>query len=441
MPAVKIDMTELDTWPKRLQHNSARFGAGGKAMRYKRYGIWQSYSWQDYLQNVKYLALGLLSLGFGPGSRLLIVGDNSPEWYFAQMAAQCMRGISVGLYSDLSAAEIEYAARDCSADFAMVEDEEQADKLVQIRDRIPSLRTVVYWRYKGLSKHESETFIGLRHVLEMGRQYEMDHPGAFEENVAAGKAEHVCAIVYSSGATGEAPRGSLQSYRSLMWNSKCYVELDGLSDKDDLACSLPPCWITEQWLAFGCHLLCGGTVNFAEGAETQQVDMREIAPNVALYSSRLWESQARQVQARLRGASRLKRSASRLLMPVGQKIVDAQDEKRRSGLHLRLLDAFADLVVYRQVRDSLGLPRARVCYAYGSTLSPETFRFFHGVRVPLKAIYGSTEAGAVTGAARGSRLWARWARSTLMLRSRSASKARSWSAILGCSWGTRTTRP
>ena len=123
-------------------------------MRYKHYGIWQSYSWQDYFSNVKYLALGLRSLGFDPGSKLLIVGDNSPEWYFAEMAAQSNRGISVGLYSDLSAAEIEYIARDCEAEFAMVEDQEQADKILQVIERLPNLRTVVYWRYKGLSGHD-----------------------------------------------------------------------------------------------------------------------------------------------------------------------------------------------------------------------------------------------------------------------------------------------
>jgi long-chain acyl-CoA synthetase len=400
-PAAAIDTSTLDTWPKLLKYNGSRYGAGGKAMRYKHYGIWQSHSWQDYLLNVKHLALGLLSLGFEPGSRLLIVGDNSPDWYFAQMAAQCNRGVSVGLYSDLSAAEIEYIARDCAAGFAMVEDEEQADKLVEVLDRLPDLKTVVYWRYKGVSGHDKRMFVGLRDVLEMGRRYEADRPGAFEENIAAGKGDDVCAIVYTSGATGDTPKGTLQSYRSLMSNARPFFELDRLTHKDDLACSLPPAWITEQWLAFGCHLLCGGTVNYAESAETQQEDMREIAPSVALYSSRLWESQAGQVQARLRGASPLKRSASRLFMPVGQRVADLRDQKRKPGLHWRLFGAVADLVVFRHVRDTLGLPRARVCYTYGSTLSPETFRFFHALRVPLKSIYGSAEAGAITGAAAG----------------------------------------
>jgi long-chain acyl-CoA synthetase len=389
----------MDTWPKVLEDNSARTRAASKAMRYKHYGIWQSYNWQDYFSNVKYLALGLLSLGFQPGNKLLIVGENSPEWYFAEVAAQCNRGVSVGLYSDLSAAEVEYVARDCAAEFAMVGDEEQADKIVQTIERLPNLKTVVYWRYKGLSNRGDERFVGLRDVLEMGRRYEAEHPGAFEANVAAGKPDDVCAIVYTSGATGDNPKGALHSYRSLMSGSRQYYELDGLSSKDNLACPLPPAWITEQWTAFGCHLLSGGTVNFAESSETLQEDLREIAPSVAAYNSRLWESQAGQVRAKLRGAGFVKRTAARWLMPVGGKVADAKYEKRSPGLPLLLLNMLADLVVYRPIRDSLGLSHARVCYTSGSTLAPEALRFFHALKVPLKSIYGSTEAGAVTGAA------------------------------------------
>ena len=400
-PTTRVDIAKLDTWPKILEFNSASLGPNNKAMRYKHYGIWQSYGWQDYLSNVKYLALGLRSLGFGPGSRLLIVGENSPEWYFAEMAAQCDRGISVGLYSDLSAAEIEHIARDCEAEFAMVGDQEQADKLLQIIERLPNLKSVIYWRYKGLGNQKEEGFIGLRDVLEAGRQYEEEHPGAFEESIAAGKADDACAVVYTSGATGDAPKGALHSFRSLMSSSQSYCELDRLSPKDGLACALPPAWIAEQWLAYGCHLISGGTVNFAEDSETLQEDLREVAPSVAFYNSRLWESQAGQVQAKLRGASFVKRTVSRWLMPVGGKVADAKYEKRSLGLHWRLANVFADLFVYRSIRDSLGLPRVRVCYTSGSLLSPEAFRFFHALGVPLKSVYGSAEGGAVTGARDG----------------------------------------
>jgi long-chain acyl-CoA synthetase len=396
----KLDLARFDTWPKVLQQNSTRFGDRGKAMRYKHYGIWQSYSWQDYYSNVKYLALGLLSLGFKPGSRLLVVGDNYPEWYFAELAAQSNRGISVGLYSDLSAAEIEHIARDCEADFAMVEDEEQADKILQIRERLPGLKKVVYWRYKGLSKHDDGLLVGLRSVQEKGREYEAEHPGAFEENVAAGKADDICAIVYTSGTTADAPKGALHSHRSLMSSAECYREQGGLRPKDDLACYLPPAWITEQCLVFGGHLLSGGTINFAEGPDTQQEDVREIAPSLVQYNSRLWESLAGQVQARMRSASILKRVATRLFMPVGYKMADLKYAKRTPGPLWRLLNMLADLIVFRPVRDSMGLPHARVCYTSGAVLSPEAIRFFHALRVPLKNAYGSAEAGLITGAAR-----------------------------------------
>ena len=147
-----------------------------------------------------------------------------------------------------------------------------------------------------------------------------------------------------------------------------------MSPDDDLACALPPAWITEQWLAYGCHLLSGGTVNFAEGSETLQEDLREIAPSVAFHNSRLWESQTGQVQARLRSAGFLKRTVSGWLMPVGHRIADAEYAKRKPGLQWRLLNMLADAIVYRPIRDSLGLSRARVCYTSGSTLSPEAFQ-------------------------------------------------------------------
>ncbi len=390
------DLAVLDTWPKLLQHNSVRFGTRGKAMRYKHYGIWQSYSWQDNLERVKYLALGLLALGFQPGSKLLIVGDNRPEWYFAQMAAQCDRGLSVGLYSDLSAAEIEYIARDSGADFAMVEDQEQVDKMALIRDRLPELKAVVFWRYKGLSNQAGDGFIGLREVLDRGRQYEAHHPGAFEENISAGSGDDVCAIIYTSGVA-EDPKATLHSYRSLMADSQAFVGAERLTAKDNIVSYLPPAWITEQWLAFGCHLLSGGTVNFVESLETQREDVREIAPSLVVYNSRLWESEAGEVLARMRGAGWLKRLSTRWSLPIGYRVTDARYAGKNPSLYSRALNGVANLVVFRPIRDGLGLPHARACYTSGATLSPEALRFFHALRVPVRDVYGSAEAGAVTG--------------------------------------------
>lgn len=386
----------LDTWPKLLEHNAHTLGVRHRAMRYKHYGIWQSYSWQDYYDNVKYLALGLLSLGFEPGNKLLVLGDNSAQYYFALLAAHCNRGLSVGLYSALSASELEYAAQNCQAEYAMVEDQEQVDKILQVIDRLPALKRVVYWRYKGLSDMNDERLVGLRAVLEAGKQYEAEHPAVFEENVAGGTADDLCAIVYTSGTTGK-PKGALHSFRSLMAGAEAFCRLDDLSDRDDFVSYLPPAWINEQWLAFGCHLLSGGTVNFAESSETQQEDVREIAPTLVVYSSPLWESLAGQVRAKIRAASPAKRLSSNWFLPVGLKVAELREQGRVPGLSLRVLNLLGEHLVFRRIRDSLGLTRARVCYSTGSTLSSETIRFFHALGVPLKNVYGSTEAGSITG--------------------------------------------
>ncbi len=396
MAVRELDTATLDTWPKVLEHNSRSHDAKHPAMRYKHYGIWQVHSWSDYLENVKYLALGMLSLGFEPGSKLLIVGDNSPEWFFAEMAAQCNRGVSVGLYSELSAREIQYVAENSEAEFAIVEDQEQADKLTSIMAACPRMKAVIYWRYKGLSNDESCEFLGLRQVLEMGRAYEAQHPNVFEQNIKAGKGDDTCAIVYTSGTTGP-PKGALHSYKSLMSAAAAFVKQDRLGHRDNMASFLPPAWINEQWLVFGCHLLSGGTVDFAENSETQQADVRETAPTLIVYNSKLWEGLAGQVRAKLRSAGWLKRLASSAFMPIAFKIAELRETGKRPGFGLQALGLIGDLLIYGRVRDSLGLSRARVCYSSGSSLSPEAMTFFHALKVPLKNVYGSTEAGAVTG--------------------------------------------
>ena len=218
-----------------------------------------------------------------------------------------------GLYSDLSAAEIEHVARDCAAEFAMVEDEEQADKMRS--DPRPATRSEdrgLLALQRSQQAATDETFIGLRDVLEMGRRYEADHPGAFEKNVAAGKADDVCAIVYTSGATRRRPEGSPAQLRSLMSDSQYYWKRTASATRTIWpAHCLPPGSPSSGWRSAVISSR-GAPSTIAESSETQQEDIREIAPSVALYNSRLWESQAGQVQAKLRGASRFKRSASRL---------------------------------------------------------------------------------------------------------------------------------
>ncbi len=184
-----------DTWPKILKYNFEKYGDKHIAMRYKHHGIWQTYSWKDYYLSVKYLALGLLSLGFKPGDKLLVIGDNDPQWYNAELAAQANHGVAVGLYSDLTPQEIDYIAANSEARFAVVEDQEQVDKFLLVRDHLPRLEKIIYWRYKGLSAYSDTALTGYRQVRELGERYEAEHPGEFEQNIDTGSASDICAII------------------------------------------------------------------------------------------------------------------------------------------------------------------------------------------------------------------------------------------------------
>lgn len=384
-----------DTWPKIIKYNYEKYGDKHIAMRYKHHGIWQTYSWQDYYLNVKYLALGLLSLGFKPGDKLLIIGDNAPRWYDAELAAQANHGASVGLYSDLTPQEVKYIAENSEARFAMVEDQEQVDKFLQIKEGLPILEKIIYWRYKGLSGYSDAMLLGYRQVLQLGQKYDAEHPAVFEKNIETGNAGDICAIVYTSGTTGDVPKGVVHTYETMRPGVEYYLHLDPWYEDDNIASYMPPAWITEQWFGIGCHLLSGGILNFAERPETQQQDIREIGPDIMYYNARVWERQAVTVQARIQGADPLKRLCYRLFMPVGYKRAEARLKKRKPGLLTQIVSPLANFAVLRPLRDNLGLPNARVCYSTGAMLSPEAIRFYHALNVPLKNQYALTEGGAI----------------------------------------------
>ncbi|MBA7629620.1 Long-chain-fatty-acid--CoA ligase FadD15 [subsurface metagenome] len=387
-----------DTWPQILKYNYERYGDNHIAMRHKHHGIWRPYTWKDYYLSVKYLALGLISLGFEPGDKALIIGDNAPQWYYAELAAQSNHGASVGLYSDLNPSEIKYIAQNSEARFAVVQDQEQVDKFLEIKDELPQLEKVIYWDYKGLAHYDDPILIGYEQVLELGKKYEEEHPGRFEQNVETGSADDICALVYTSGTTGAAPKGAVHTYRTMRAGAEYYLHLDPWQERDNIVPYLPPAWMTEQWFGIGCHLLSASILNFAEEPETQQQDIREIGPSMVLYGARLWENQAAMVQGRILGADAIKRFAFRQLMPIGYKMADLKYRKQRPSLFRKILYAFADIALFRPIRDSLGLSNARICYTTGAMLSPDAFRFYHALNLPLKSLYGSTEGGALTGA-------------------------------------------
>lgn len=389
---------KADTWPKMLKYNYETCSDQHIAMRHKHYGVWQPLTWKDYFLNVKHLALGLLSLGFQPGEKILVIGDNAPQWYYAGLAAQAIHGVSVGVFSDSLPSEIEYIAENSEATFAVVEDQEQVDKLLEIREALPLLKKVVFWNYKGLAHYDHELLAGYREVLKLGKAYEAEHPGHFENMLEEGGAEDVCAIIYTAGTTGTAPKGAVHTFRSLRAGAEYLLVLDPWSERDNVVPYLPPVWIHEQWLGVGCHLLSAATLNFAEASETQQRDSRETGPSIVVYGARVWESLASTVQARILRADAVKKTVFRLLMPVGYKAAEARYRKQRPDLFLKMLYVLSDILLFRSIKRDLGLSNARICYSTGALLSPDAFKFYHALNVPLKGLYGTTEGGALTGA-------------------------------------------
>jgi long-chain acyl-CoA synthetase len=386
-----------DTWPKALKADCEKYGDSGKAMRHKRHGIWQSYTWKEYFHSVKYLALGLLSLGFKRGDKLLIIGDNAPEWYYAELAAQANHGASVGVYADSSASEIRQIAENADARFAIVENQEQVDKLLEVKEELPLLERVIYWNYKGLAHYKNPVLMGYRQAAELGQKYEKEHPGLFEQNIEAGNADDVCAIVYTSGTTGPI-RGAIHTYRSMRASSEYYLQLDAWHEHDNIVPYLPPIWMAEQSLGIGCHLLAANILNFAEAPETQQRDTRETGPSIVIYWARLWESQAAMLQARIMETSALKGLFVRTLMPIGYKMADLRLQGRKPGVLRKILYSLASIVLFKSIKKNMGLSNARICCSTGSVLSPDAFRFYHALNLPLKTVYGTTESGPLAAA-------------------------------------------
>jgi long-chain acyl-CoA synthetase len=393
----QVDRGTDNTWPKILKQNYEKHG-NDVAMRYKRYGVWQRYTWKDYYLSVKHLALGLLSLGFQPGDKVLIIGDNAPQWYYAELAAQANRGAAVGVHPDSSPQEIKYFAENSESRFAVVQDQEQVDKLLEIMGDLPLLERVIYWSYKGLAHYDEPVLMGYQQVLQLGKEYEEKHPGLFEQNVETGSADDVCALVYTSGTTGAVPKGAVHSYRTMRAGTEYLLALDPWRKNDNVVPYLPPAWMTGQWFTLGCHLLSACILNLAEGPETQAQDSREIGPTIVFHGARLWEDRAASVQARVLGADTLKGSAFRLFMPIGYQMADLRFQQIRPSLSQRMLYALGQIVMFRHLRDSLGLSNARICYSTGAILSPDALRFYHALNLPLKSLYATTEGGTLTGA-------------------------------------------
>ena len=364
-------------------------------MRNKDLGIWQEYTWKDCYEKVKYFSLGLMSLGFEREDRLSIIGDNEPQWYWAEYAAQAAGGIAVGIFVDCVPDEVKYIVAHSESKFVVARDQEQVDKMLAIKDEVPLVKKVIYWDPKGLWFYEDSIVMGFNEVINLGKQYEETHPGLFEESVEKGKEEDVAIFCYTSGTTG-LPKASMLTYEYMNFSFWSIVADDSWYEADNLVSFVPPAWVMEQIDGLSGFLQTGAIVNFPEEPETVDQDLREVSPNILHLSSRLWESINSQSMVKIIDSSSFKRFFYNLLFPVGYKMADLRSQRKRPSLFWRALDSLADWIVFRPLRDRHGLFKVRIAHSMGALLGPDVIKFFAAMGVNILNLYGTTEAGSVT---------------------------------------------
>lgn len=386
----------MDTLPQYFLHQVRQHGRSRPAVREKELGIWQEFTWAEAYEQVRDFALGLLALGVGRGEHVATVGDNDRWYLWGYLAIQAIGAVQVGLYTDAIPDEMATVVARSDAVLALAQDQEQCDKFLAMRPQIPKVRRVIYWDEKGLWGYDEPWLLSFDEVRAMGRQILAAEPERFETEAALGRGEDTAVISYTSGATGE-QKGAMLSHANLIATARIYHAVDPRSPEDDHVSFVPLGWIGEHALGIAPHVYHGLIVNFPEAPETVRDDLREIAPQVLMYGSRLWESLVSDVQVRIKDSAWLNRKLYDWFLPVGERLAEARFGGERPGWRTRLAAWLGEWALFRPLRDQLGLTQVRAAYTAGAVLSPAVLRFFHAIGVNLKQVYGVTEmTGGVT---------------------------------------------
>ncbi|MCZ5985957.1 long-chain fatty acid--CoA ligase [Vibrio parahaemolyticus] len=378
------DITSLDTFPKVLQHN-AKHWPEQVAMREKEFGIWREFTWQDYENRVKWMALSLQDLGIGEQDVVGLLGDNRPEWVWGELAAHAIKGYSLGIYQDSMHEEVAYLINYAKAKVVIAEDEEQCDKLLELGDEIPSVEYIIYCDPRGMRKYDDPRLIDVEQVYKKGQLIDKADPDKYLNMIAATKGSDLSILCTTSGTTSKPKLAQLHS-GTFLDHCAAYLRADPRFPGDNYVSVLSLPWIMEQVYVVGQALISRQIVNFVEEQETMMSDLREIGPNFVLLAPRVWENIVADVSARMMDSTPFKQKMYKLGMSLANK---ALDQGKRSKL--------AEWILLRALRDRLGFSNLSSAATGGAAMGPDTFRYLQAIGVPLKQLYGQTEmCGAYT---------------------------------------------
>jgi long-chain acyl-CoA synthetase len=382
-----------NTFPELLLEH-ARVRGTATCMREKDLGIWQSWTWAEVAGEARALACGLAAMGFRRGDNLAIIGDNRPQLYWAMSATQALGGVPVPLYQDAVADEMAYIMDNADVRFAVVEDQEQVDKLLEIKQRLPKLEHILYEDPRGM-RHYGEPFLhAYADVQKAGRDYDASYPEFFRREVDACMSDDVAIMLYTSGTTGK-PKGVCQTHAALITAARGGCEFDKLGPGDEILSYLPMAWVGDNLFSYAQALVAGFTINCPESGDTVMTDMREIGPTYYFAPPRVFENLLTQLMIRMEDASRVKRALFHYFLGVARRCgAEILDRKAGVSSSDRLLYALGNLLVYGPLRNVLGMSRVRVAYTAGAAIGPDLFRFYRSIGLNLKQFYGSTETCA-----------------------------------------------
>ena len=381
------------TFPGRLVERARQRGEG-IALREKKYGIWQEVTWREYAAHVRAVALGLEGLGLRPGDTIAVISGNRPAWLYVELAAQSIGAVPLGLYVDALPEQVSRVLEHSEARVVLVEDQEQADKVLGVRDALPRLERIVVDDTRGLETYREPMIVSLERVETEGREIDGREPGRYEAMLAQRRPDDVALLSYTSGTTGLA-KAAMISHRNLLAMAAGVTEVDPMREGDEVVSFLPFAWVGEQLVSVAMALHVGGTVNFPEEPETARDDLREIGPHVMVAPPRFWEAMCSEYQVKIADSGFVKRLATRAALALGERAATSERDHARPGGMGRAQRALARLLAFRTLLDKLGLSRVRRAYTGGAPLGPEIFGFFRAIGLNLKQVYGQTETSGI----------------------------------------------